>query len=339
MKVYDDVAQVVEPKRLILAENNAKLEEMTTKLAGVQANLAAVILKVDTLESGLEAMVTELKGLQDAADTTAKRLVRAGKLTGGLADEGVRWTATVAELEVARVCLIGDVFLSAAFIAYCGPFTAAYRKEIVDMWVIECNVKAIPASDHFSLVRIMGEPVEIRDWQIWGLPVDDYSTENGILATRGKRWPLAIDPQGQANKWIRNMEQKNSVKTAKGNDPTILRTLENAIRLGTPVILEDVREELDPALEPVLQKQVYKQNGRLLIRIGDSDIDYNEAFKFYLTTKLPNPHYLPEVCIKVSTINSPTTLALPTFPGCTPLTSLALPTFPGCTLTLTLPNL
>ena len=75
-------------------------------------------------------MVAELKGLQEAADTTSKRLVRAGKLTGGLADEGVRWTATVAELEVARVCLIGDVFLSAAFIAYCGPFTAAYRKEV-----------------------------------------------------------------------------------------------------------------------------------------------------------------------------------------------------------------
>ena len=47
-------------------------------------------------------MVAELKGLQEAADTTSKRLVRAGKLTGGLADEGVRWTATVAELEVAR---------------------------------------------------------------------------------------------------------------------------------------------------------------------------------------------------------------------------------------------
>merc|ERR1740130_2085595 len=284
MKVYDDVAQVVEPKRLILAENNANLETMCA------------------------TMVSDLKGLQEAADTTAKRLVRAGKLTGGLADEGVRWTATVAELEVARVCLIGDVFLSAAFIAYCGPFTAAYRKEIVDMWVIECKVKAIPASENFSLVRIMGEPVEIRDWQIWGLPVDDYSTENGILATRGKRWPLAIDPQGQANKWIRNMEQKNSVKTVKGNDPTILRTLENAIRLGTPVILEDVREELDPALEPVLQKQVYKQAGRTLIRIGDSDIDYNEAFRFYLTTKLPNPHYLPEVCIKVTIINFTVTL-------------------------------
>ena len=176
------------------------------------------------------------------------------------------------------------------------------------MWVEECNIKQIPASESFSLVRVMGEPVEIRDWQIWGLPVDDYSTENGILATRGKRWPLAIDPQGQANKWMRNMEQKNSVKTVKGNDPTILRTLENAIRLGTPVILEDVREELDPALEPVLQKQVYKQGGRNLIRIGDSDIDYNDAFRFYLTTKLPNPHYLPEVCIKVTIINFTVTL-------------------------------
>ena len=53
----------------------------------------------------------------------------------------------------------------------------------------------------------------------------------------------------------------------------------------------------------MLQKQVFKQGGRMLIRIGDSDVDYNEDFKFYLTTKLPNPHYLPEVCIKVTIIN------------------------------------
>ena len=92
---------------------------------------------------------------------------------------------------------------------------------------------------------------------------------------------------------MKNMEAKNSCKTVKGNDATILRTLENAIRLGSPVILEDVGEELDPSLEPVLQKQVFKQGGRALIRVGDSDVDYNDAFKFYLTTKLPNPHYLP----------------------------------------------
>jgi len=45
------------------------------------------------------------------------------------------------------------------------------------------------------------------------------------------------------------------------------------------------------------------QGGRLLIRLGDSDVEYSKAFKFYMTTKLANPHYLPEVCIKVTIIN------------------------------------
>ena len=45
------------------------------------------------------------------------------------------------------------------------------------------------------------------------------------------------------------------------------------------------------------------QGGRTLIRLGDSDIEYDRNFRFYITTKLSNPHYLPEVCIKVTVIN------------------------------------
>lgn len=45
------------------------------------------------------------------------------------------------------------------------------------------------------------------------------------------------------------------------------------------------------------------QGGRLLIRLGDSDVDYDRNFCFYMTTKMANPHYLPEVCIKVTIIN------------------------------------
>ena len=61
------------------------------------------------------------------------------------------------------------------------------------------------------------------------------------------------------------------------------------------------------------------KGGRLLIRLGDSDIDYDKNFRyiiivtdhsivdnlsrFYMTTKMANPHYLPEVCIKVTIIN------------------------------------
>lgn len=51
-----------------------------------------------------------------------------------------------------------------------------------------------------------------------------------------------------------------------------------------------------------------RQGNRTLIRIGDSDVDYADSFKMYLTTKMPNPHYLPEVCIKVNIINFTVTM-------------------------------
>ena len=39
------------------------------------------------------------------------------------------------------------------------------------------------------------------------------------------------------------------------------------------------------------------------IRLGDANIDYDDNFRFFMTTKMPNPHYLPETCIKVTLIN------------------------------------
>eukprot|EP01045_Picozoa_sp_COSAG04_P038861 COSAG04_NODE_10612_length_764_cov_0.837594_2_plen_94_part_01 len=94
----------------------------------------------------------------------------------------------------------------------------------------------------------MGNPVDIRQWNLEGLPKDSLSTENGILVTRAKRWPLMIDPQKQANTWIKNKEQANGVKTMKLSDGNFLRVLEGAIRIGCPVLCEDLGEEVDPAI-------------------------------------------------------------------------------------------
>ncbi len=93
--------------------------------------------------------------------------------------------------------LVGDVFLSAACIAYYGAFTGAYRQELVGGWIAECKAKGIPVSSDCSLRATLASPVEVREWNIWGLPTDEVSIDNGILVTRGKRWPLMIDPQGQ----------------------------------------------------------------------------------------------------------------------------------------------
>ncbi len=49
--------------------------------------------------------------------------------------------------------------------------------------------------------------------------------------------------------------------------------------------------------------QVFKSAGVDSMRIGDSTVEYNSDFHFYVTTKLRNPHYLPEVSVKVTLLN------------------------------------
>merc|ERR1719181_2500630 len=116
-----------------------------------------------------------------------------------------------------------------------------------------------------------------------------------------------IDPQNQANRWIKNMERSNGLQVIKLSTPNYIKMVENCIRVGTPVLLENVAESLDPSLEPVIGKQLFKSAGRWMLRLGDTDVDNND-FQFYVTTKLPNPHYPPEVCVKLTIINFTVTL-------------------------------
>ena len=99
------------------------------------------------------------------------------------------------------------------------------------------------------------------------------------------------------------MQKANKLRIIKLTQGDFLRVLEQSIRVGVPVLLENVQEVLDPSLDPVLLKQVYKSQGRTLLRLGDTDVDYDDNFKFYITSPLGNPHYAPEVCIKVTIVN------------------------------------
>lgn len=57
------------------------------------------------------------------------------------------------------------------------------------------------------------------------------------------------------------MENKMGLRLVRASDPQLLRVMESAVRLGCPVLLEDVGEGLEPALEPLLTRQTYTQVG------------------------------------------------------------------------------
>ena len=240
--------------------------------------------------------------LLQAADTEVK-LERADKLVGGLGSEKTRWEELCVKLEAGLVNVVGNTIVCAGAIAYQGPFTAKFRNDLNEKWVGTVKALDIKSADLPTVGNVLADPVQTREWGIYGLPADNLSIENAIFVTRSRRWPLMIDPQSQANRWVKNMEKAQKLRIIKLTQGDFLRVLEQSIRVGVPVLLENVLEKLDPSLDPILLKQVYKSQGRLLIRLGDTDVDYSEDFKFYVTTSLANPHYAPEVCIKVTIVN------------------------------------
>jgi dynein heavy chain, axonemal len=86
--------------------------------------------------------------------------------------------------------------LAAATIAYLGPVTGDLRAKYLKLWKATLTDFGINITESYSLQNLLGEPITIRQWEIAGLPTDSFSVDNGILATRSRRWPLMIDPQG-----------------------------------------------------------------------------------------------------------------------------------------------
>ncbi|XP_040928837.1 dynein axonemal heavy chain 3 isoform X2 [Betta splendens] len=303
MEVYERVAKVVAPKKERLRMAEEELGVQMKMLAVKRAELKKVEDRLQSLNDNLTAMIKKKKELEDNIEMCSQKLIRAEKLIGGLGGEKDRWTEAARQLEMRYTNLTGDILLSSGTVSYLGAFTVDYRRECQKQWHMLCHEKKIPSSKYFSLSSTLGNQVAIRAWQIAGLPVDSFSTDNGIIVFNSRRWPLIIDPQGQANKWIKNMEKANKLSILKQSDGNYVRVLENCIQFGTPVLLENVGEELDPVLEPVLLKQTFKQQGVEYMKIGENVVEYSKDFLFYMTTGLRNPHYLPEVAVKVCLLN------------------------------------
>ena len=358
VEAYDRVVKHVQPKREKLARAQADFAVVEGRLLEARAQLASVEDRVAGLTAQLQAMQRNKTELEDKIATCATRLQRAEKLLTGLGGERGRWTASADDLAARYRDLTGDVLLSAGFLAYLGPLTQQYRDALLLAWGQQCRALAVPASEVFSLAKVLGDPVKIRQWQLAGLPNDSFSVDNAIIVDKTRRWPLMIDPQGQANQWVKRFEggapvvgnsnsnsaagkgsgygdgedgglesdsdADRSAGTARSPSPTSSsgaaghggglivttlgaddwhRKLELAIQTGAACLLEDVGEELDPSLEPLLLRQVVRKGGVRVLRLGDQELEYNDSFRLYMTTQLRNPHYLPEVCTRVTLLN------------------------------------
>ena len=266
MYKYHFVNKQVAPKRekLLLAEN--ELSIVMAQLSVAMDTLQNVNDRLSTLETSFDSTVQKKDMLEKKEINCKMQLNNAAKLIGGLGGEEIRWRDTVLFLTSAYENSLGDVIVSAGTISYLGPFTGPFRNELIKTWQEGLKKYGIPHTANCDLEMTLSNPVKVRSWRLCSLPSDSLSLQNGIIMDNARRWPLLIDPQGQANRYIRSMAKDtetifavNGMDVVKFSDKNFLRTLENGVQFGRWVLLENILEHLDAALEPILFQQKFKQ--------------------------------------------------------------------------------
>lgn len=295
-EVYKDVKPKKEKVEKLEKEYNmtmADFDKINNQLTQLQQTL-------DALKDNYEKAMLENRTLEDETDLMQRRLDAADRLITGLGSESVRWQKDLEGLAEQKQYVVGDSILCAGFLAYTSPFTWQYREKLIyDTWKNNISLVGILLSPEFSITTALTNDVEISRWTSEGLPPDELSIQNAILATKANRFPLCIDPQQQATNWIKQKEK--NLKTSTFNAPDYIKNLQLAVKYGTSFLFQEVDDYIDPLLDDILGKNYDKKTGTIMM--GDKRLDYDTNFQLFLTTKLPNPKYTANLFGLATVIN------------------------------------
>jgi dynein heavy chain, axonemal len=300
---FNTVYKKVKPLQDALEEANSKLHEAQVALEAVQQKVQEANDKVADLNAKLSEAEQAKEKIEAEAATLLQQLELAKKLVGGLGDENQRWGQNVEIFEKNRETLVGDALISSAFVSYIGAFSSQFRRGLwSDIWLEDIKAKNIPFTEGVDPLSVLSTESDAAKWKNEGLPRDRVSIENAAVVVSCSRWPLMIDPQLQGSKWIRGKEGDELV-VIQLTQKNWMKRVENAVSMGNILMIENIQQEIDAVLEPLLARAIIRRGRSLFMKLGGEEISYDATFKLYIQTKLSNPHYRPEVAAQCTLIN------------------------------------
>ncbi|XP_030020118.2 dynein heavy chain, cytoplasmic isoform X1 [Manduca sexta] len=299
---YADMLKRVEPLRNELqaledrAQSNVTAGNEVSELIGqLEKSIASYKEEYAQLISQAQAIKTDLENVQAKVD-------RSIALLKSLVIERERWEASSETFRSQMSTIVGDVLLSAAFIAYGGYFDQHYRQNLFSTWTAHLAAANIKYRADIARTEYLSNPDERLRWQANALPSDELCVENAIMLRRFNRYPLIIDPSGQATEFIMREFKERKITKTSFLDDSFRKNLESALRFGNPLLVQDV-ENYDPILNPVLNRELRRTGGRVLITLGDQDIDLSPSFVIFLSTRDPTVEFPPDMCSRVTFVN------------------------------------
>jgi dynein heavy chain len=105
------------------------------------------------------------------------------------------------------------------------------------------------------------------------LPSDRISLENAAIISNCARWPLVIDPQLQGVNWLRGKEG-DDLQVISVTSHNWVRKMETALTMGQIVLIENLTEDIDATLDPILSRAIYKKGkSGLFIKFAGEELE------------------------------------------------------------------
>lgn len=299
---FSEILDKVEPLRNEVGSLEAQAENTKKQAATIITIVRDLEKSIARYKGEYALLIRETQAIKTEMERVESKVDRSMKLLGSLSSERARWEEGSRTFDTEMSTIVGDVLLSAAFMAYAGFFDQHYREVMWQEWSSHLTAAGIKYKAELSLPEYLSTADDRLGWQSKSLPSDNLYTENAIMLKRFDRYPLIIDPTGQATTFLLNEYKSRKIAVTSFLDEAFLKVLESALRFGNPILIQDV-EHLDPILNAVLNKEIRRTGGRVLIRLGNQDIDFSPAFTMFLSTRDPSVEFSPDICSRVTFVN------------------------------------
>ncbi|SPO29649.1 cytoplasmic dynein heavy chain 2 [Ustilago trichophora] len=299
---FSEILDKVGPLRDEVQSLEQQAEDTKLQASEIVDMIAELENSIATYKDEYAALISETQAIKSEMERVQNRVSRSMQLLDSLSSEKQRWETGSRTFDDQMSTIIGDALLSAAMLAYAGYFDQQYRESMWQYWSDHLRQAEIKFKPELSFADYLSTADERLEWQAKSLPADTLCTENAIMLKRWNRYPLIIDPSGQAVEFLLNEFKVQKLTVTSFLDEAFLKALESSLRFGNPLLIQDV-EYLDPILNPVLNKELRRTGGRVLIRLGSQDIDFSPSFNMFLTTRDPSVEFSPDICSRVTFVN------------------------------------
>lgn len=299
---FAEIIVKVDPLRSEIEQLQKALETNKLRLVKTKEEIIELEKTLETLQREYAELIAAEQAIKKELDEVKRKLQTSVKLLEDLASEKERWSEESGKSQQLLMTDLGDNLLAASFATYIGFYEHREREVLLNQWREIVDSSNINCQAHLSFVDHLSDVTDRFNWQTAGLPTDQLSLENACILSHYRRYPLLIDPTGTAIEFVSRMYSHKKMTMVSCTNPNFIKQVESALRFGTALLIMDV-EDLTPVLNNVLNRETRKVGGRLVITVGDLEVDFSPDFMCVLCTKDPNVRLTPDLTSRVTIVN------------------------------------